>query len=71
MEIVAGENACYRLSAFISLKMELSWRSKPVGRIRPNLPFYQIYTKYLIVSIYAITNISVIKIATTEAKQIK
>lgn len=45
MEIVAGENACYRLLAFISLKMELSWRSKPVGRIRPNLPFYQIYTK--------------------------
>jgi len=45
MEIVAGENACYRLLAFISLKMELSWRSQPVGKVRPNLPLYQIYTK--------------------------
>jgi putative transposase len=27
MEIVAGENACYLLLAFISLKMEASWRS--------------------------------------------
>ena len=26
MEIVAGENACYLLLAFISLKMEASWR---------------------------------------------
>jgi putative transposase len=45
MEIVAGEDACYRLLAFISLKMELSWRSNPVGKVRPNLPLYQIYTK--------------------------
>jgi len=45
MEIVAGENACYRLLAFISLKMELSWRANPVGKVRPNLPLYQIYTK--------------------------
>lgn len=45
MEIVAGENACYRLLAFISLKMELSWRSNPIGKVRPNLPLYQIYTK--------------------------
>lgn len=45
MEIVAGESACYRLLAFISLKMELTWRSNPVGKVRPNLPFYQIYTK--------------------------
>jgi len=42
MEIVAGENACYRLLTFISLKMELSWRSNPVGKVRPNLPLYQI-----------------------------
>jgi hypothetical protein len=27
MEIVAGEQVCYTLLAFISLKMELSWRS--------------------------------------------
>ena len=27
MEIVAGENACYLLLAFISLKMEASWES--------------------------------------------
>jgi len=45
MEIVAGEDACYRLLAFISLKMELSWRSNPIGKVRPNLPLYQIYTK--------------------------
>jgi putative transposase len=45
MEIVAGENACYRLLAFISLKMELSWRANPIGKVRPNLPLYQIYTK--------------------------
>jgi putative transposase len=45
MEIIAGEDACYRLLAFISLKMELSWRSNPIGKVRPNLPLYQIYTK--------------------------
>ena len=45
MEITAGENACYRLLAFISLKMEISWRTKPIGKVLPNLPFYQIYTK--------------------------
>lgn len=45
MEIVAGENACYRLLTFISLKMELGWRANAVGKVRPNLPLYQIYTK--------------------------
>jgi putative transposase len=44
MEIVVGEDACYRLLAFISLKMELSWRSNPIGKVRPNLPFYGIHT---------------------------
>jgi putative transposase len=39
MEIVAGENACYMLLAFISLKMELHWRSNPIGKVRNNLPF--------------------------------
>jgi len=39
MEIVAGENACYRLLAFISLRMELHWRSNPLGKVRKNLPF--------------------------------
>ena len=39
MEIVAGENACYTLLAFISLKMELHWRSNPIGKVRKNLPF--------------------------------
>ena len=38
MEIVAGENACYTLLAFISLKMEIHWRSNPVGKVRYNLP---------------------------------
>jgi putative transposase len=33
------------LLAFISLKMELGWRANAVGKVRPNLPLYQIYTK--------------------------
>ncbi len=41
MEIVAGENACYRLLAFISLKMELHWRANPVGKVNANLPFFK------------------------------
>jgi putative transposase len=42
MEIVAGENACYMLLAFISLKMECHWRSNPVGKVHYNtLPFFQ------------------------------
>ena len=39
MEIVAGENACYTLLAFICLKMELHWRSNPLGKVGKNLPF--------------------------------
>jgi putative transposase len=42
MEIVAGEHACYRLLAFISLKMELGWRTTKVGKVRPNLPIYKL-----------------------------
>lgn len=41
MEILAGEFACYRLLAFISLKMELHWRSNPVGKVRNNLLFFK------------------------------
>ena len=41
MEILAGETACYRILAFISLKMELHWRSNPVGKVRKNLPFFK------------------------------
>ncbi len=41
MEIVAGENACYTLLAFICLKMELHWKSNPIGKVRKNLPFFQ------------------------------
>lgn len=40
MGIVAGEAACYRLLAFISLKMELSWRTNRVGKVRPNLSLF-------------------------------
>jgi putative transposase len=39
MEIVAGERACYTLLAFVCLKMELRWRSKPIGKVATNLPF--------------------------------
>ena len=45
MEIVAGENACYRLLVFIALKMELHWHASKVGTVRPNLPFFGIHTK--------------------------
>ena len=45
MEIVAGENSCYRLLAFISLKMELSWRSNRIGKVRPNLPVLREFTQ--------------------------
>jgi len=41
MEILAGEAACYRILAFICLKMELHWRSNPVGKVRKNLPFFK------------------------------
>jgi putative transposase len=43
MEIVAGENACYMLLAFvsISIKMELHWRANPIGKVRKNLPFFK------------------------------
>jgi putative transposase len=41
MEIVAGETACYRILAYISLKMEIHWRSSPVGKVRKNLPFFK------------------------------
>jgi len=41
MEIVAAENVCYMLLAFISLKMELHWKSNPTGRVRNNLPFFK------------------------------
>jgi putative transposase len=47
MEIVAGEAACYRLLAFISLKMELHWRSNPVGSVRKNLPFFKNFTQFI------------------------
>ncbi len=39
MEIVAGENACCTLPAFICLKMEVHWKSNPIGKMRGNLPF--------------------------------
>jgi len=45
MEIVAGENACYLLLAFISLKMEASWRTTRIGKVRPNLPLYKKFTQ--------------------------
>jgi len=41
MEILAGKAACYRILAFICLKMELHWRSNPVGKVRKNLPFFK------------------------------
>ena len=43
MEIVAGEKACYTLLAFVSYKMELHWRTNPIGKVRKNLPFFENY----------------------------
>jgi len=40
MEIVAGERSCYTLLTFIALKMELHWRSNPLGKVRKNLPIW-------------------------------
>ncbi len=45
MEIVAGENSCYLLLAFISLKMEMSWRRTKIGKVCPNLPLYKKFTQ--------------------------
>ena len=39
MEILAGERSCYTLLTFVCLKMELHWRSKPIGKVAGNLPF--------------------------------
>ena len=45
MEIVAGERSCYTLLAFIALKMELHWRSNPIGKVRKNLPLWKVLEK--------------------------
>jgi putative transposase len=42
MEILAGEESAYRLLSFVALKMELNWRSAPVGR--NNLPSLDKFT---------------------------
>jgi len=39
MELLAGERSCYLLLAFVCLKMEMNWRSKPIGKVPQNLPF--------------------------------
>jgi putative transposase len=41
MEIIAGENTCYRLLAFICLRAELQWRANLVGKVSANLPFFK------------------------------
>jgi len=33
------------LLAFISLKMEMSWRHTKIGKVHPNLPFYKKFTQ--------------------------
>jgi hypothetical protein len=38
MELDAGENACRRLPAFMSLKMEMPWKRNPIGRATYYLP---------------------------------
>ena len=46
MEILAGERSCYMLLAFVCLKMEVHWRSKPIGNVAENLPFFKRLTEY-------------------------
>ncbi|MFA4917358.1 MAG: transposase [Syntrophales bacterium] len=41
MEIVAGEMACYRIPAYVALRMELHWRSNPAGRVPKKLPLFK------------------------------
>jgi putative transposase len=41
MEIVAGERSCYTLLTFVCLRMELRWRSKPIGKVPNNLPLFK------------------------------
>lgn len=43
MEILAGEASAYRLLCFVALKMELNWRSAPLGR--NNLPVLDKFTQ--------------------------
>jgi len=43
MEILAGEKSAYRLLSFIGLKMELTWRSAPLGS--KNLPNLNKFTQ--------------------------
>jgi putative transposase len=45
MEIVAGEEACYLLLAFIALKMEIAWKHSKIGKVRPNLPLMKKFTQ--------------------------
>jgi len=41
MEVESGGIACYRITAYTSLKMELHRRSNPVGEVRKDLPFFK------------------------------
>jgi putative transposase len=45
MEILAGEKSCYLLLAFIAVKMEIHWRTNPVGKVRQNLPLFREFTQ--------------------------
>jgi len=42
---MAGETSCYRLLAFICLRMELHGRSTAVGKIRLNFVIFQDFTQ--------------------------
>lgn len=43
MEILAGENSAYSLLCFIAYKMELGWKSSPLGN--KNLPCLEVFTQ--------------------------
>jgi len=46
MEILAGESSCYNLLAFISLKMESYWATKPIGRFTSNRPGLKMFYEF-------------------------
>jgi len=43
--LLAGENACYLLPAFIPLKTEMNRRKTKTGKVSPDLPLYKKFTQ--------------------------
>ena len=59
MEIVASERACYTLLAFICLKMELHWRTCPMGKRPVIYRHYKIWSGLISHNRFDCTSVSV------------